>query len=317
MALVEFAPSRWFNTIGTHEPVCYRKPGDVVRTRTVDAGGADHQGATVAGRPNPMTGPFHVEGAEPGDALVMHLIGIRPDRSTGWTRNILAGDVLDPDYLQGLPVPSPAITVWDVDTSAGLVRVSDGEGLPWQSMDPMIGCFGVAPAGGEAISTATPGPHGGNMDYRGWRDGVTALFPVSVPGALLYLGDVHALQGDGEIVGTGIEISAEVEFSVDVVKNQRLSWPRGYNDSDIFVAGSARPLDQATRHATTEVSRWLVDECGYDLETVHLMMGQQVRYDLGNIYDPAYTMVCRLSRAMLADWNLDPGRTGLVPAYTG
>ena len=313
MALVEFEPTHWFNTIGTHEPVCWIEPGDIVRTQTVDAGGVDVANNQVADRPNPMTGPFFVNGAEPGDALVMHIMRVTPNRNTGWTRSILAGDVLDPDYFHGLPDPEVSIMEWDVDANSGRVRVSGSDSMPWQKIDPMIGCFGVAPAGGEAISTATPGPHGGNMDYRGWRDGATALFPVSVPGALLFLGDVHALQGDGEIVGTGIEISAEVEFSVDVVKNQSLRWPRGYTDSDIFVAGSARPLDQATRHATTEMSRWLIDECGVEQTTVHLMMGQQVRYDLGNIYDPAYTMVCRLERETLREWEIDPGKTGLVP----
>ncbi|MEZ4719141.1 MAG: acetamidase/formamidase family protein [Caldilineaceae bacterium] len=91
---------------------------------------------------------------------------------------------------------------------------------------PMLGCFGVAPAQGEAISTATSGPHGGNMDYREFVAGVMVYFPVLVPGALFFLGDGHAVQGDGEMAGTGIEISCDVQFTVDVIKGKQIGWPR-------------------------------------------------------------------------------------------
>ncbi len=95
------------------------------------------------------------------------------------------------------------------------------------------------------------------MDYRGFRAGVTVYFPVFVPGALLFVGDGHATQGDGEIAGTGIEISFDVEFTVELLKGEQIGWPRGENDEYIFTAGNARPLDQALQHATTEMVRWL------------------------------------------------------------
>src|SRR5439155_1554878 len=87
-------------------------------------------------------------------------------------------------------------------------------------IDPMLGCFGVAPPRGQAISCATSGQYGGNMDYRGFTQGVTVYFPVFVPGALLHVGDGHAIQGDGEIVGTGIEISFDVQFTVQLLKGK-------------------------------------------------------------------------------------------------
>ncbi len=124
----------------------------------------------------------------------------------------------------------------------------------------MLGCFGVAPPGGQAISTATSAEHGGNMDYRGFVAGVTVYFPVFVPGALLHVGDGHATQGDGEIVGTGIEISMDVQFTVQVIKGKRIHWPRGENAEYIFTVGNARPLDQAVQHATTEMLRWLKED---------------------------------------------------------
>ncbi len=127
----------------------------------------------------------------------------------------------------------------------------------------MLGCFGVAPPGGQAISTATSGQHGGNMDYRGFVSGVTVYFPVFVPGALLLVGDGHAIQGDGEISGTGIEISFDVRFTVDLLKGKQIHWPRGENEAYIFTVGNARPLDQALQHATTEMVRWLQDDSDY------------------------------------------------------
>jgi amidase len=166
-------------------------------------------------------------------------------------------------------------------------------------VDPMLGCFGVAPDRGQAISTATAGPYGGNMDYRGFRAGVTVLLPVFVPGALFFLGDGHALQGDGEIVGSGLEISMDVEFSVSLRKQAGIRWPRGEASGHIFTVGNARPLDQALQHATSEMMRWLVNDMGMDPLGTQIMLGQCVEYDVGNVYDPAYTMVCKLSKEFL------------------
>jgi acetamidase/formamidase len=163
----------------------------------------------------------------------------------------------------------------------------------------MLGCFGVAPARGQAISTATSGEHGGNMDYRGFVAGVTVSFPVFVPGALFHLGDGHAVQGDGEIVGTGIEVSCEVQFTVHLQKGRRIGWPRGENDSYIFTVGNARPLDQAVQHATTEMIRWLGEDYGLDARSASIMLGMCVEYDLGNVFDPAYTMVCKVPKRVL------------------
>ncbi|MCK5328011.1 MAG: acetamidase/formamidase family protein, partial [Candidatus Latescibacteria bacterium] len=143
--------------------------------------------------------------------------------------------------------------------------------------------------------------HGGNMDYRGFTSGVTVYFPVFVPGALISMGDGHALQGDGEIAGTGIEISFDVQFTVHLRKGKRIHWPRGENADYIFTVGNARPLDQAVQHATTEMIRWLREDYGLDPVGASILMGQCVEYDLGNMFDPAYTMVCKLSKPVLKD----------------
>ena len=115
----------------------------------------------------------------------------------------------------------------------------------------MLGCIGVAPPRKEAILTGTPGVFGGNLDYFGMNEGVTVMLPVFEPGALLFLGDGHARQGHGEVVGNALEVSMNVEFSVDLIKDKRIRWPRIENDDYIMVLGSARPLLQALQHATT------------------------------------------------------------------
>lgn len=305
MTTHHFQPSRYFTTIGSHEPVLHIADGDTVITTTVDARGADASDQQITPRGNPMTGPFYVEGAEPGDTLVVTLDKLTPNRPYGWTRKMVAPNVVDPDYVRELPWSdeNDLLAIWEANPTAGtatLVKPADTKlGRLTLPLDPMVGCFGVAPAGGEAISTATSGPHGGNMDYRGFRQGVTVYFPVAVPGALFHIGDGHALQGDGEIVGTGIEISFDVQFMVHVRKGKSIGWPRGENADYIFTCGNARPLDQCVQHATTEMIRWLVDDYGLDPVGAHILMGQTVEYDLGNIFDPAFTMVCKMPKRVL------------------
>jgi len=163
----------------------------------------------------------------------------------------------------------------------------------------MLGCFGVAPAGHQAVSCATSSRHGGNMDYRGFREGVTVYFPVAVPGALLFIGDGHAAQGDGEVVGGGIEISFDVAFTVVLVKRKTIGWPRAEDKEYLMTAGNARPLDQALQHATTEMHRWLQEDYGFDSTAASIFLGQCVRYEVGNVVDPAYTMICKVEKKLV------------------
>ena len=313
MATHRFAPTRYYNTIGTHEPALRVADGDTVIALTADAGGWDAAGERTASPGNPQSGPIFVEGAEPGDTLAVDLARLTPNRDWGYTATIISENVLDPHHVRELP--PQAVIFWRIDRENRTVALADppehlrdgrkiaaiperlrGRTLPLQ---PMVGCFGVAPARGEAISTATSARHGGNMDYRGFTEGVTVYFPVGVPGALFHIGDGHALQGDGEIVGTGIETSFEMEFTLRVIKGKQIDWPRGENADYIFTAGNARPLDQAVQHATSEMLRWLEADYGLDTLTASILMGQTVEYDIGNIFDPAYTMICKMQKRWL------------------
>ncbi len=315
MTTHHFAPDHYVNTFGPHPPVLRIADGDTVITTTADAHGLDARGEPVAARPNPQTGPFYVEGAEPGDAVAVALETLYPNRSWGWTSNQVAPAVVDPEAV--IAYHRRELVRWDLDLGAGTARIAAEDAVgPLNQLAnltlpiaPMLGCLGVAPDHGQAIWTATSGPHGGNMDYRGLAVGTTVRFPVFVPGALIHLGDGHAVQGDGEIVGTGIETSFDVRFTVRLLKGggdsaemspEGIAWPRGETEEWIFTIGNARPLDQAVQHATTEMLRWLQTEYGLTAMAAHTFLGQVVAYDVGNCYDPAYTMICKVPKGALA-----------------
>ena len=300
MAIYRFQPTHYHLTIGSHEPVLRISDGDTVVTTTVDAFGKDASDAQVTDIGNPQTGPFYIEGAEPRDTLVLQLDRISPNRAVGYSGSVVAANVVDPWYVRELP--EPGLAEWRVDNQRGtatLVKPATKLGSLTIPLAPMLGCFGVAPPRGQAISTATSAEHGGNMDYAGFVSGTTAFFPIFVSGGLLHVGDGHATQGDGEIVGNGIEISMEVQFTVRLIKGKLIGWPRGENAEYIFSVGNARPLDQAVQHATTEMLRWLKEDYGLDVISASLLLGQCVKYDIGNVFDPAYTMVCKVPKALL------------------
>ena len=302
MTVHRFTPDRYFSTIGSHAPVLRVADGDTVETTTIDASGRDASDEQVHVGGNGQTGPFFVEGAEPGDALAVRLDSLVPNRRRGWSASVIAERILDPDFVRTLP--APRLVDWHVDVEAGTVTLADAEieaslGPLSVPLQPMLGCFGVAPAGGQAISTATSAQHGGNMDYRGHRPGVTVIFPVAVPGALFHLGDGHAVQGDGEIVGTGVEISMDVRFTVSVIKESSIVWPRTVDDDVIMTIGNARPLDEALQAATTEMVRWLSADYGLSTRAASTLLGQTVEYDIANVFDPAYTVVAKINKRWL------------------
>ena len=158
----------------------------------------------------------------------------------------------------------------------------------------MLGCIGVAPARKEAISTAAPGAFGGNMDYASMGAGVKLMLPVNEPGALLFLGDGHARQGEGEVAGTGLETSMDVEFSVELVKKKAIGWPRLETETHVMVLGSARPLLEAFQHATTELQRWLMADYGLTERGAQTFMGQATEYEIANVVDPNFTVVAKI-----------------------
>lgn len=300
-----FVPDRFYNTFSfAHPPALRLKPGDRVITKTVDAGGTDWNGKQVAQGPNPQTGPFFVEGAEPGDLLIVRIEKIETNRATAYAQSLLAPYTVDPAAIAARTEREPRRSDWQIDKAAGVARLTDPTLRPATitlPLRPMLGCVGVAPARKEAIGTATPGAFGGNMDYAGLNAGVTVMLPVNEPGALLFIGDGHARQGEGEVVGTGLETSMDVEFTVDLVKKKPAAWPRIENDTHIMTLGSARPLLQALQHATSEMQRWLQADYGFSERGASVFMGQALEYEIANVVDPNFTVVAKVRKATLPE----------------
>jgi amidase len=298
-----FVPERFYNTFSfAHPPALRIKPGDRVVTKTIDASGTDWNGKAVAPGPNPQTGPFYIEGAEPGDMLVVTVEKIDTNRTTAYSSSLLAPYAVDPASIAARVDREPRRANWTIDKAKGTARLDMPDVTPPIELPlrPMLGCLGVAPARKEVVATSTPGAFGGNMDYAGLTAGVKVMLPVSEPGALLFVGDGHARQGEGEVVGTGIEVSMDVEFTVDLVKKKTIGWPRLENDVYIMVLGSERPLLQALQHATTEMHRWLVADYKYSERGASLLMGQALEYEIANVVDPHFTVVAKMRKSLLA-----------------
>ncbi len=300
MTVHQFRPKVYHTALGSYEPALRIGNGDTVITTTLDCHGRDAHDRKAAPKGNPLTGPFYLDGAEPGDALAVRLDRLWPNRRIGRSSTVIAPNVVDPTFVEEMPSRRRSrLAEWELDLEKGtaaLVKPDTKLGRLILPLRPMVGCLGVAPPGGQAISSATSGIYGGNMDYKGFIAGMTIYFPVFAPGGLFFIGDGHAVQGDGEIGGMGIEVSFDVQFTVKLVKGKKISWPRAENDEYILTVGNARPLDQALQHATSEMVRWLQVDFGLDTYAVHILLGQCVEYEVGNVYDPAYTMVCKLRK---------------------
>lgn len=295
-----FQPKEFHNTFSSaHPPVLRIKAGDHVITSTIDAGGTDAAGVRRGQGPNPEIGPFFVEGAEPGDTLVVHLLRLETNRATGFSTSLLAPYAADPGFLRLEALRAPKSITWQIDKQKRIAYIDPGEfkgrriELP---LRPMLGCIATAPANKAAIPASYPDNFGGNMDYNGMGEGATVMLPVFEPGALLFLGDGHARQGDGEVDGTAIETSLDVEFSVDLLKRKKISWPRLENQDYIMVLGSSRALNEALQHATTELLRWLMESYGFDERGASLLLGQAMEYDISNVVDPEFTIVAKMRK---------------------
>jgi acetamidase/formamidase len=312
----------YYRTFSHAHPVLKRiKPGETVATRTVDAGGQDERDVKRSEPGNPLTGPFFVEGAEPGDALAVHLKKVRLNRNWGWSAYRLGLFALTPEAVEHVysNVYKPnlirtgraTLVPWDIDLARNMVRlrepVSKVHPLEFPAR-PMLGCIGVAPAGDFAPTSAPSGPYGGNLDSNRVGEGATVYLPVYHPGGLLFLGDGHALQADGEPTGTGIETSMDVTFSVNVRKQAGLTGPRLETDTLIASIGSqpefASALDNALKMATTDMVEWLTKDYGLEPWAAHMLIGYQGRYDVVTV---AGSMAVRLPKERLPKRRDAPG----------
>ncbi len=242
---------------GAIPPVLHVYPGDTVKTWSVDAGGVDAKGIQRSLGGNPLTGPFFIEGALPGDTLVVTLKRIRLNRDTAVSGGSIAENAVTPDYVENRKRVQNFNSDWVLDREKGVARLAKPtEALKNYTVPlrPILGCVGVAPPAHMVFRTGYPGSFGGNMDYNRLREGVTLSLPVYEPGALLFVGDGHAVQGDGELTGDALETSMDIEFTVDVIPGKYIPMPRVEDDEYLMAMGIAGSLTDAFQIATTNMA---------------------------------------------------------------
>ena len=288
---------------GAIPPVLHIHPGDTVKTWSVDAGGVDAQGVRRSLGGNPQTGPFYIEGSLPGDTLVVKLKRIRLNRDTAFSTGSLAASAITPGYVRNRKPVENFDSNWVLDREKGVARLAKPtEALKNYTvpLQPILGCVGVAPPGHMVFRSGYPGSFGGNMDYNRLREGVTLYLPVSQKGALLFMGDGHAAQGDGELTGNALETSMDIEFSVDVIAGKSLAMPRAEDDEYLMAMGIAGSLTEAFQIATTMMARWLEDSYKLNAAEVASVLGTAMRYDIAEVVDPHVNVVARVPKKALA-----------------
>lgn len=301
---ISFTPTSGVPTFAKREPVLRLKPGAIVDTRTFSKPG-DYYEPDKAGPWPGEVGPFFFEGVTTDDTLVVKILRLRPNRDH-------AISAVNPQGISGLMAdsrtrllndpPQGRRWVWRLDRArnVGILDLPNSASKQIEiPLSTMLGRVAVAPAGEEAWGGLWPGNFGGNLDAMDVREGATIYLPVFHDGAYFYFGDAHAAQGDGEVVGSGLETTADVTFQFDVIKGRRIRWPRIEDATHIMVAGSVRPLIDAFRIAHVELIEWLVDEYGFEKLEAFQVVSQVGSARVANIVDPNYTVVAKFPKSLL------------------
>jgi len=288
-------------------PVARLKPGNILDANSLDCFGnaIKKPGDTLAltKGDNPLTGPFFIEGAEPGDTLVVRILDLQVDGNQGLGAfGPGFGALNQTNYTPMLHAPLPE-KIWfypiDHATNTATFQALDSNYKVKIPLHPFLGCIGVAPANGEARSSIVPAEFGGNMDAPEASPGNTLYLPVNVSGALLYFGDGHAAMGDGEIAGTAIEVPMKARLQVDLVKGKHTNWPRFENDKEIMAAGSYRPVDDALRIAYTELVAWIHADYGLSELDAYELLSKVGKIHLTEMVDPNYVVIASVEKKYL------------------
>ena len=294
---------------GVAPPVANSKPGNILEANSLDCFGNALQKpgdsfALIKGD-NPLTGPFYIDGAEPGDTLVVHILDLQVDGKQGvGTFSPGFGAVNATHYtpmLETKPLPEK---MWfypiDAEKNTATFQALDSNFKVSFPLHPFLGCIGVAPANGEARSSIVPAEFGGNMDAPEVSKGNTLYLPVNVTGALFYFGDGHAAMGDGEVAGSAVEVPMRARLRLDLLKKKRIDWPRLENENEIMTTGIYRPVDDAVRIAVTELVHWIHADYGLSDLDAYELCSKVCKLHLTEMVDPNYVVVASMEKKYLA-----------------
>lgn len=295
-------------TFGPAEPVAHLRPGRVLDANSLDCFGNALQ---KPGDPfslikidNPLTGPFFIDGAEPGDTLVVQILDLQVEGKQGvGTFGPGFGAANSTHYtpmLEKEPLPERA-WYYPIDAEKKLItfQAVDSDFKVQFPLKPFLGCIGVAPGNGEARSSIVPAEFGGNMDAPEVSAGNTLYLPVNVKGALFYFGDGHAAMGDGEVAGSAVEVPMKAKFKFGLVKGKSTGWPRLENEHELMAAGIYRPVDDAVRIAVTELVQWVHRDYGLSELDAYELFSKVGKLHLTEMVDPNYVVIASIDKKYL------------------
>jgi amidase len=308
----EFTPTTFYRQFSPfNPPALHINPGDTIHTTTVDALGVDGNGVRWAAGGNPQTGPFYVESAMPGDTLVVHIEKLRLNRDYAMSTNALVNRGLDSAMAVRMNGLGQKVK-WHLDLARGIARPeTPGEHMAGYTVPvrPMLGCVAVAPRSRQAPpGTGDSGDYGGNIDFNELGEGATVYLPVNNPGALLYFGDAHAVQGDGETTGDALETSMDVEVKVDLIRGGHLNQVRVETPTHLAAIGLQGSLDTAFQSATADMGRWLANDYKLTPAEIAELLGTAAEYKVTEVADRNAGIVLEISKERLAMLKHDPLR---------
>jgi len=298
----QFVPTDLYATYsGTLKPALTIFPGDTVHTWTADAGGVDANGVRHRGGDSAV-GPFYIEGALPGDTLVVHFLKVKTNRSSARQGTRINAHAVTAAYLVSAKYDPDFSGEWTLSPDKGIATLAHpSERLKGYSVPikPMIGCISVAPPGEEQYRGGDLGPFGGNLDYNDNIEGTTIYLPVYHRGALFGIGDGHAAMGDGEVTGSALETSLDVDFSVDVIRDDASVQPRAETKDYLISFGVSGSVPESIQIATAQLATWVKKDYKLSDSEVAILFGATLKYDITELVDAKYNVVAKIPKSVL------------------
>lgn len=304
---IHFTPTSFSNKFSLHiTPVLRLNSGDTVSTETIDAFGRDKNGVKRQGGGNPLTGPFYIHDARVGDVLKVTLLKVALNRDYAYTSESFVSRSMPDSIVKQFK--KAHIVKWRLDIPNG-VAMPDSSYIPYENLKnfavplkQFLGCIGVAPKNKRnEILSFFQGPFGGNLDFSSIRELATVYLPVFHEGAYFYIGDGHAVQGDGEIAGNALETSLDVDFIITVIKGEslHLKYPRVEDSSYIMAVGSDKKLDNSLKIASSGLLDWLREDYHITLAEATQVMSTAIEYTIAEIADPEVVVVAKIKKTIL------------------
>jgi amidase len=299
---IQFKPTVYYNNFSHKFPAVLKvQQGDTIKSESVDAGGTDKNGERIAKRGNPVTGPFFIEGASPGDIVAITLTSVSLNRDNATTVGGFVKRSLPMEVIKEVYGRNARLVKWKLDIKSGYAipdLTSEHLGDFKIPLNPFMGCLGLAaPINKKEPLTYFADEYGGNMDFYKVTKGATIYLPVFHEGALLYIGDGHAVQGDGELNGDALETSMDFAFVARVIKGQpKISFPRIEDSEHIVSMAMGKTLEEALKKATLGLLEWIQRDYNLTLREASQVIGPSIEYRIPTLAGPKLEIAAMIKR---------------------